>query len=96
MRKRIPSAIYRLEMKIEEEKRVLKELTALEAIDKELKEVNKEIQVNYNFGKSFITKKRKRNECHSNVTKMAKKYKETKENKHSSRCPDDVSTEEEM
>ena len=37
MRKRIPSAIYRLEMKIEEEKRVLKELTALESIDKELK-----------------------------------------------------------
>jgi hypothetical protein len=61
MRKRIPSAIYRLEIKIDK-KQLLKELTALEAIDKELKEVNKEIQVNNNFGKSFSTKKRNRNE----------------------------------
>jgi hypothetical protein len=48
-----PTAIYKLEMKIEEEKRVLKELTALEAIDREIKELNKEIQVNNNFSKSF-------------------------------------------
>jgi hypothetical protein len=47
-------------MKIEEEKRVLKELAALEAIDREIKELNKEIQVNNNFSKSFSTKKRKR------------------------------------
>jgi len=44
LRKKIPTAIYKLEMKIEEEKRVLKELTALEAIDREIKEFNKEIQ----------------------------------------------------
>jgi hypothetical protein len=60
-------------MKIEEEKRVLKELTALEAIDREIKELNKEIRVNYNFSKSFSTKKRKRqNECRPNVHSTSK------------------------
>jgi hypothetical protein len=45
-------------MKIEEYKRREKELTALEAIDKEIRELNKELQVNNNFSKSFSTKKK--------------------------------------